>query len=147
MAIYISKSLRQSCLDADIEVAEIIEDFGEWKASGDPNSSYLFGRDTPYAEPVIDGQALVLMHTHLIPLIDSEQMKRWDRVWKRRGEKKSDRALIYAQSDEGDFLLIHVLNEPGAHERARKDMSMMRHFTRLAIRFRDGDLSDCQAAA
>ncbi|WP_164739395.1 type II toxin-antitoxin system YafO family toxin [Xanthomonas arboricola] len=125
-----------------------MEDFSWWKADeGRINQSYMFGRDNPYAEPVVEGQKYVLRHVHVIPLASSVDMERWNAVWRRKGEKKSDRALIYASCISGyDYLLIHFLNEPGAHLRARKEMKMMRHFTRQALAFRDGDRSACMAA-
>lgn len=79
---------------------------------------YLFGKDGAYQLPTVNGRRNVLRHVHLVPLKSPEQLKQWDKSWHFRRRKSSDRALVYVDNGRGDYLLIHILNDPGAHETA-----------------------------
>lgn len=148
MAIYHSQHLADSAKAANLSLHHLSQQFERWAlaSSDDKNKWYWFGRFAPYSEPVILGRTDVLMHVHLYPVSIPDDLAIWNKIWNRKGTKVSDRALVYAGNDAGDFLLIHVFNEPGAHEIARKEQRMMAHFSRLAISFIDGDYSQCAAA-
>lgn len=148
MAIYHSRHVAESAKEANLSLHHLSQQFERWACApaDEKNNWYWFGKFSPYEEPVLLGRKDVLMHVHLFPVSIPEDLATWNKIWQRKGTKKSDRALVYAGNDAGDFLLIHVFNEPGAHETARKEQRMMAHFSRLAISFIDGDYSSCVAA-
>lgn len=115
----------------------LIEKFEEWKC-GDEYGSYLFGKDSAYSCPKINGK-LHLRHVHLPPLIDAIQLERWNKQWKRRGRKTSDRVLIYVQDQQDNYLLIFILPEPQAHAVAKmktsEDKTLMENFATVAAEF------------
>lgn len=51
-------------------------------------------------------------------------------------EKISNRALVYAEDAQGNFLLIFILDEPDAHAiaqmRTMEDKTLMRQFVQVA---------------
>jgi len=125
---------------------QLVKMFEWWKADpGRLNHSMWFGRDTPYDEPQLQGRGRLLRHCHLLPMIDGEVRERWLRVFKTKGEKVSDKALVYAENN-GDYVLLYIFDEPGAHERARREKKTMAALYRRAISFCDGDLTLCSAA-
>jgi mRNA interferase YafO len=63
----------------------------------------------------VDGNKYLLRHVHLVPLADEGQLELWDKAWKRRSRKTSDRALVYVSDGKGNHLLIFILDEPDAH--------------------------------
>lgn len=146
MAIFVSDIFADSAKACSVNVSQLAKMFNWWKA--DPariNQSMWFGRDTAYDEPQLQGRGRLLRHCHLLPLIDEEAWERWLRVFKMKGEKTSDKALVYAEHG-GDYVLLYILDEPGAHERARKEKKTMTALYRRAIAFSDGDLALCKAA-
>lgn len=148
MSVYLASNLVATLAHAGISKDQFVRQFEWWKADvSRVNQSMFFGRDTPYAEPQIQGRGMVLRHAHMIPLKDKAAHEKWLAVFKRRGEKKSDKCVVYAQNDSGDFLLIQIFDEPGAHVQARREPALMRHLSRLAIQFIDGDYSHCEVAA
>lgn len=116
-------------------------EFDHWKSRG-PNgeySSYLFGKDGGYVAPGVGGVPNTLRHVHLVPLLDVEQMSRWDRDWKRRTRKRSDRHLVYVSDPYYGHLLLWILDEPGSHEIALmtspEDRDLMHQFAAVADHF------------
>ena len=96
---------------------QLIASFQIWK-QGDEYHHYLFGKDSAYAKPAVDGAPYQLRHVHLVPLADSEQLKRWNVAWQHKSRKTSDRVLVYAERRTGGTtsqLLIYILPEPEAH--------------------------------
>lgn len=148
MAIFLSKHLKTSLAGAQISCAQLVQTFAWWKA--DParkDESAFFGRDTQYAVPQLDGRGMILWHVHMLPIKDESAHRRWLRIFQMRGEKTSDKVLVYARNDVGDFLLIYLFDEPGGHAAAWNEERKMRAFYRLAVSFMDGDLTDCEEAA
>ncbi|MDK4696635.1 type II toxin-antitoxin system YafO family toxin [Kingella negevensis] len=90
--------------------------FKEWKKA--ESESFLFGKDGAYISPKVNGESYVLRHVHLVPLLDVEQLAKWQQNWQRGSRRTSNRALVYAQ-DNHRFLLIDILPEPVAHEIAQ----------------------------
>jgi mRNA interferase YafO len=112
--------IRTGLARAGLSVATLLREFKKWKEAGDAGEFdfRMFGKDAAYDRPRIDGKR-ALRHVHLEPIDDRAALARWVRVHRFRGRKSSDRALVYAQSGKGAFLLIAILPEPDAHAIAR----------------------------
>lgn len=117
-----------------------IEQFRNWKESGlaGEDNHYLFGKDSAYATPLVDGQKYQLLHVHLVPIINLAQRSKWDVNWQRGSRRTSDRVLVYAK-DRESYLLIAILPEPTAHQIASmthpEDMETMKSFAEIAAQF------------
>ena len=114
MSVKITKALESALLADELDPGLFANGFASWKA-GDEYGNYLFGKDSAYVNPEVDGKRYVLRHVHLVPLTDVAQLAQWDKVWRRKGRKTSDRALVYVSDDKGNHLLIYILDEPDAH--------------------------------
>ena len=90
----------------------MVKAFSEWK-SGHPDGQYWFSRDVRGA----DGN---LYHVHLIPENVPEAREEWDVLWFdkpiRPWLRRSDRYLLYANGGRHGYLLIAILEDPGAHK-------------------------------
>lgn len=68
----------------------------------------------------------------------------WQKILNRKGRKTSDRVLVYVKRPDGEFLLIFVLDEPGAHQVAKMeslaDRQLMHALSAVAEQFFAGDL-------
>lgn len=137
MEVKITTMLRDA-LDEEGGADILIEDFIDWK-SGDEYGSYVFGKDGAYAAPTVDGEKNVLRHVHLVPITDRVKLRQWNRAWRRRSRKVSDRALVYVDGGKGKYLLIYILDEPGAHDIAKmktaKHKELMGAFAAIAEAF------------
>lgn len=140
MQVKITKLLYEALLAAGGNAEMFIEDFIKWK-SGDEYGSYIFGKDSAYTTPTVDGQTNVLRHVHLVPLTDQNQLEKWNKAWKHGSRKTSDRALVYVDDGKGSFLLIYILDEPDAHNIAKMNTSnykaLMEGFADVAAEFLD----------
>jgi hypothetical protein len=92
--------------------ATLVKKFTEWK-SGPPNGHYWFSRE-------VRGDDGHLYHAHLIPQNVVQDRVQWDALWSGRPRRpwlrRSDRYLLYADSGKlYGYLLIAVLDDPGAH--------------------------------
>lgn len=109
-----------------------IERFQHWKQNGE-DSSYYFGKDGFYS-PIRSG----LKHVHLVPVLDLEAKRNWDRNWKTGYRRTSDTCLVYVE-DEQDYLLIAILPEPLAHaiaaQQDEKTRKTMAYFWQIAEEF------------
>lgn len=137
MDVKITEGLRNA-LGGEDEAAKLISDFARWK-SGDEYGEYLFGKDGAYTTPEVDGAKNVLRHVHLVPIADAEQLQRWDKAWKHRSRKTSDRALVYVDGGRYGHLLIYILAEPNAHDvpqmRTPEHRELMEAFVAIAEKF------------
>jgi mRNA interferase YafO len=117
----------------------LLESFQHWKKSRDEYGSYLFGKDSAYMMPKIDGKSYRLRHVHLPPLSIPGQLEVWNKQWQRRGRKTSDRVLVYVENGRDDYLLIFILPEPMAHEIAKMQTpahrQIMESFASVAAKF------------
>ena len=52
----------------------LIKSFQTWKQD-DGYGHYLFGKDSAYAQPSVDGMPYQLRHVHMVPLSDDAQLK------------------------------------------------------------------------
>lgn len=104
--------------NAGLDLEEFRSLFADWKNLG-PNGEdefYEFGKDVPYEKPHVNGQKNVLMHVHLVPIVDIEQKEKWDKNWKRHSRRTSNRSLVYVNDGSKQFLLIDIIPEPDGHE-------------------------------
>lgn len=112
--IFVSDELKSALPAA--ELADLADEFRWWKA--DPAREYdspWFGKDSKLLRPTVDGVAYVISHCHLIPKNSTEDRVRWQREFRRRSRKTSDRVLFYIE-DAGKFFLVDIVDDPGAHE-------------------------------
>lgn len=150
MPVFVSHQLEEAAKAAKIDLTKLVEQFAWWKADPDREfRSFWFGKDGAYQSPDVDGRPYELRHCHLPP--SSEPAKtRWAAVFKKLGRKTSDRVLVYARRKNGDYLLIYVLDEPGAHEiaemRTKDHERLMRALAEMAAVFLEGDDSICRVA-
>ena len=121
--------------------ARFASEFDSWKAQGSAGEfeSFLFGKDGAYVRPEVAGEKYRLRHVHLVPLKNPEQLTAWQRLWRFRGRKTSDRVLVYASNTRGDHLLIFILEEPLAHQialmKTPEDEALMGKFAAIADAF------------
>ena len=87
------------------------QEFAKWKHYGE-NSSYTFAHDK--GDP-----PRYLRHAHLAPEGEGERLLEWKIHWdnpKWRHLRKSDRGIFYAHARQQEYILIGLLEDPGAHE-------------------------------
>lgn len=86
----------------------LIKDFTAWKSGKDEFGHYFFSRDK-----VEKG----LRHVHIVPKNNSVDLATWNRLWKARRPhlRRSDRYLLYAHDNTHGYLLIQIIDDPGAH--------------------------------
>ena len=141
MATRLTEALRALLLEQGQDPDNFAAEFDHWKARGAQGEfdSYLFGKDGAYATPKVNGDPHVLRHVHLVPLANHEHLARWKAVWRRRGRKTSDRALVYVSDPYYGHLLLYILDEPDAHAVARMETAehrdLMMRFAAVADRF------------
>lgn len=120
------------------------DEFAEWRNTG---AHILFGKDSPYRKPLVDGADL-LMHVHLMPSVNKVDHALWMSRWRKRrpaSHRTSDYVLVYVADAFGNFLLIQILDEPGAHAtalmRTPENKATMGGFAAVAEAFRlDGSI-------
>lgn len=116
-------------------------EFNAWKAQGSKGEyeSFLFGKDSAYVRPEVDGEQYQLRHVHLVPIKDLQKLTIWEKLWKRRTRKTSDRVLVYTSNTRGNHLLIFILDEPTAHDIAKmkstEDKQLMERLAAVAAAF------------
>jgi len=141
MAVSITNALRKALLDSKSNPQEFIDAFALWKECW-PAFEYeseLFGKESAYGLPLVDGKPNLLMHVHLVPIRDQVARGEWYRRLFHRRRKVSDRALVYVESARHDFLLIAILEEGDAHRvcqmRTPEDVATMEGFAFVAEKF------------
>lgn len=90
--------------------ATFVKRFCDWK-KGNEFGSFFFGKDGGYRAPTLDFPQSQLMHVHLVPLHDVQQLSVWKKLFRRRSRKTSNRVLIYAERSSVQYLLIDILEE------------------------------------
>lgn len=117
--------------------------FSEWKSSGSKGEyhSFLFGKDSAYISPKVDGVPYTLRHVHLVPITQADLLVRWNKDFKTKSRKTSDRVLVYVDDGAKNMLLIFILPEPDAHAIAKmqtvEDKAIMHGFAEVAAAFMD----------
>lgn len=131
----LENKLKSDGFDSDL----FIQSFKDWKQK-DEFSSYLFGKDSAYFSPRVNGTPYTLRHVHLVPIVDQSSLHRWKLDWKNKSRKTSDRVLVYVKN-HNSYLLITILPEPGSHQIARmqtqQDKDLMQRFAIIAEAFID----------
>lgn len=142
MTVQATKKLQEQFESLD-EFNEFASAFAQWKAEGVAGeyNSYLFGKDSAYSTPKVDGTPYTLRHVHLVPITEISALTKWDKNWKNKSRKTSDRVLVYVGDETDGMLLIFILPEPDAHEIARmqtaQDKEIMQGFAEVAAAFLD----------
>lgn len=136
-----TKALQNHFTENNLDITEFIKQFNWWKGRGASGEydSYLFGKDSAYVRPAVDGKEYTLMHVHLVPQSDLKQLEHWKNAYKNRRRKVSDRVLIYVNDSSGDYLLIYILPEFDAHRiaamKTKSDKETMEGFAEAASAF------------
>ena len=102
--------------------ATLITDFSEWK-SGDEFEHPIFCHDQ-----VENG----LHHVHMVPLNKIEDLKKWDAQMVKkhtRHKRRSDRYLLFADGGRFGYLLIQILDDPGAHALWKNKAALKNYLT------------------
>lgn len=138
MVVKITNALKSALETDKLDSQLFCDKFQQWK-SADEHSSYLFGKDSAYVTPAINGEKYILRHVHLVPVMDKNQLVSWKKKWSFKGRKTSNRVLIYVDDNKGNFLLIFILSEPDAHEVAlmknQEHRELMENFAAVAEAF------------
>lgn len=88
----------------------LVAQFTAW-AGGDEFQQYWFSNKKI-------GDDRYLYHVHLIPQNEPDKRQKWDSLRKKprqRHRRRSDRYLLYSANGRGDYLLVDILDDPGAH--------------------------------
>lgn len=141
MATFVTHALRQLLQSQGSSPDNLAAEFQNWKSLGQEGeySSLLFGKDGAYSSPTVNGLPNVLRHVHLAPLANAVALERWEKAFRRRSRKTSDRALVYVSDGYYGHLLLYILDEPDAHAVARmatdENRKLMHAFATIAERF------------
>lgn len=114
MKVFVSGAFYAS--SSDIVRRDLVKAFTWWKQ--DPSREFespFFGKDSALIRPSVGGCTYMLRHCHVVPLHNAAEKRRWAIEHKRRSRKTSDRVLIYVEHRD-QYLLIDVIDDPGAHE-------------------------------
>ena len=140
MTVKITRVLKELLDKSGAGSEFLIKEFAAWKA-GDEYGSFYFGKDAPYETPTVDGDKNTLMHVHLVPLVDEDELRQWKKRFRTRSRKTSDRVLVYVSHKRHGHLLIFILDEPDAHKIARmrtlEHRLLMESFAEIAAEFMD----------
>lgn len=91
-----------------LEAQRFMDRFLQWKQDGE-DESYFFGKDA------LNLHSTLVRHVHMVPLSSPDSLTAWDTNWKRRRKRVSDRFLFYADGGSHGYLLLYIVNDPGAH--------------------------------
>ena len=143
--VYLTSQLESYLRSIEVDPDEFREEFERWRHQWPSReySSELFGKDSAYCSPTVDGEPYSLRHAHIAPG-DPEQLESWHKIFRRFGRKTSDRHLVYYHRDDDAYLLIHILEDGIAHEiasmRTREDRVLMETLAIIAEDFEvDGE--------
>jgi Toxin YafO, type II toxin-antitoxin system len=91
-----------------VDSSLFIQRFLEWKQSSE-DDSYFFGKDG-----LNRGSSLV-RHVHMVPIHLGMDETEWDKNWKFNRKRTSDRYLFYVDGQQFGYLLLLLVDDPGAH--------------------------------
>lgn len=116
--VKVTKIIEAVFSNAGADLEELRNLFAHWKSLGPQGEDevYEFGKDVPYERPHVNGEKNVLMHVHLVPIVDLDKKDEWDRNWERYSRRTSNRTLVYVNDGSKKFLLIDIIPEPDGHE-------------------------------
>jgi Toxin YafO, type II toxin-antitoxin system len=110
----------------------LINYFSEWKQSP-TTEDYYFGKDA------FNRGSKVLRHVHLPPKSSSDGIARWQTCWRQQRNRTSDRHLFYVDRGLDRYLLIFIVDDPGAHELLAhptpEQKALLTEFERIASEF------------
>jgi mRNA interferase YafO len=141
MATFCTNALENHLSDLGEQATAWATYFDSWACSPEVerDKNYFFGKDSAYVNPLVGGKPYLLRHVHIVPISDIDALKLWDKAHDRNGRKTSDRALVYTHDNNGNYLLIFVLDEPSAHSvasmRTQQDRETMEGFAAVADAF------------
>ncbi len=105
----ISPWLQEAFSAENINAQHFIDRFVQWKHSGE-DESYFFGKDA------LNLHSCMVRHVHMVPISTPNALAAWDTNWQRRRKRVSDRFLFYVDGGRHGYLLLYIVNDPGAHE-------------------------------
>jgi len=113
MKVHVTSQLSAQLLAVSQHAESVlVRKFIEWK-SGLEDGHYWFSQNKL-------GDDGLLFHVHLIPKNEPAARREWDRFWRgppvRPWRRRSDRYLLYADGKRHGYLLIALLEDPGAHD-------------------------------
>lgn len=141
--VEITQMLRQALVADGYDVSDYLKEFQEWKTDWKKEEYrfWFFGKDGANKFPLRNGN-MVLRHVHLPPAINPSEKKYWDAQFRRKGNKTSNTALIYAGDEKlNRYLLIYVVVEPDGHDVQEmltvEDAELMNSFADQAAEYLD----------
>lgn len=140
MGIELSNTLKKqlSALNLDPEILK--KNFADWNLSGATDCT-VFGKDA------FNRGSTVLRHIHMRPMNDPVADSKWKTMAKRGSTPTSDRYLFYANSGNGNYLLIYIVNNPGAHDflsmPTASEKALLKMFEAAADQFYHHNKIDC----
>ncbi len=106
----LSPRLHRELLSFGITAPQVfIERFLEWKDGGE-DSSYFFGKDA------LNRSSKWLRHVHMVPIASPDTLEQWNNNWQKYRARRSDRYLFYSDGGSFGYLLLGIVNDPGAHQ-------------------------------
>ena len=115
MEVITTEYFRKHLLSKGRDPDQFVETFFNWKKQGSAGeyTHPMFGKDAGFRGVTIHG-VHSFKHTHLRPK-NKAARKKWYHDLENKSIKTSDTFLLYVQNKD-KFLLIAILDEPGAHD-------------------------------
>ena len=109
MEVLITSLLRSRLAESTtLAVEDLISSFAAWKHNK-LTESYYYGKDG------LNRNSTILRHVHLPPCSDEFELQQWDRNWTKYRGRTSDRYLFYVDRGLDRYLLLYIVDDPGAH--------------------------------
>jgi hypothetical protein len=145
MTVYVSNMLAQALVASGANQQTLINQFTIWINSQKLNCT-VFGKDG------LNRGSKYLAHVHMRPVIPAigtapqseideatNSLGKWKKFVSRGSLPKSDRYLFYAHNGKNDYLLIYIVNNPGAHDFLQNptasDVNLLKQFEAAADHF------------
>ncbi|NHZ60913.1 hypothetical protein [Massilia genomosp. 1] len=116
MKIHIASDLHQRFASLGVSLDRLVDAFEKWKSDPDGRQTLVFGRD------IANTGSRYVRHVHMIPVNLVDDLAVWKNIYAKNKKFKSnrpqlsDRYLIYADGGRYGYLIIDMINDPGAHE-------------------------------
>ncbi len=105
----LSPWLTQAFAAEGLDAQRFMDRFLQWKQIGE-DESYFFGKDA------LNLRSKLIRHVHMVPLASPQDLAKWDTNWQRGRKRASDRFLFYVDGARHGYLLLYIVNDPGAHD-------------------------------
>lgn len=128
--VWIYEDLFGTLASRGLDPESLRKAFSDYK-QGDESAHKLFCHD------VGSDPGCYLRHVHFIPT-DSDSQKDWLEMFKDRHKRKrrtSDRYVLYASDASYGFLLIDILDDPGAHNLWKQRRTKLAGYEKVASEF------------